>query len=76
LLGGSADAGVATPAVAPNIIASASKTESLRFKSSLLHFGTIAKGTIAIMRIGRIPQMDYLRSGFEDSRRWIRSRAY
>jgi len=57
--GGRADAGPATAAVAPNIIASASKTESLLFKASLLHLGTLAMGTIAIMRVGRIPQMDY-----------------
>jgi len=58
-LGGRADAGPATTTVALNIITSASKTESLLFKVSLLHFRTIARNTAAGMMIGRIPQMGY-----------------
>jgi hypothetical protein len=41
---GVADAGPASAAVAPNIIANTSKTESLLFNASLLHFGTFDMG--------------------------------
>jgi hypothetical protein len=59
LPGGRADAGAATAAVAPNIIASASKTESLLFKASLLHFSATFIRTIARITPGRIPHLDY-----------------
>jgi hypothetical protein len=56
---GVADAGPVTTTVAQNIITSASKTESLLFKVSLLHFRAIATETIASMRIERILQIGY-----------------
>jgi hypothetical protein len=54
-----AEARLDRTAVAPNIIASASKIESLLFKASLLHFGAIARDTLAGVRIWCIPQLDY-----------------
>jgi hypothetical protein len=59
-----------------NIIPVASKTESLLFNVSLLHFRAMTRDTVAGMKIMRIPHMGYyvFRSDVEDCKRWTLSR--
>jgi hypothetical protein len=73
---GSPDAGPARTAAALNIITSASKTESLLFNVSLLHFRAMTRDTVASMKIMRVPQMGYyvFRSDVEDYKRRTLSR--